>query len=90
MLEQLQKKIERLIALYEAGKVENDRLRALLAERDAAVEDYRNQITGLKEQIDTLKLKEAFIGGISDNAAARARVEKMIRSVDRCISILEK
>ena len=90
MLEDIKKQFEKLIALYEAAKAENESLRAALQECRAGTETCRNRITELEQQIDTLKLKEAFNPGASSGAAAKEKIDKMIREIDKCISFLEK
>ena len=88
MLEKVKNSIQKLIALYEAEKAENLRLKAALAESNEAKESYRKRITELEEQIDNLKLTAAFTGGSSDSGA-REKIERMIREIDKCISIME-
>ncbi len=90
MLEDIRKNIERLIALYEAEKVENGKLRVRLAESEAALGTCKEQITGLEEQIETLKLSQAFIAGGNSASAAKEKIDRMIKEIDRCISLLEK
>ena len=90
MLEDIQRNIERLIALYEAEKVENDKLRARLEEREAALAASKEQITGLEGQIETLKLSQAFIAGGNSTSDAKEKINRMIKEIDRCNSLLEK
>jgi len=89
MLEDIKKKIEKLIALYEAEKAENAKLRTELQECRSAVETGRKQITELEEQIDTLKLSEAFSAGGNSTSAAKEKIDRMIREIDKCITFLE-
>lgn len=90
MLEDLKKNIEKLIALYESEKAENERLRSSLEECKAARDSHKEQITGLEEQIETLKLSQAFVSGGNSPSASKEKIDKMIREIDRCISLLEK
>lgn len=88
MLEDVRKQIEKLIARYESVKVENERLRAeLLASRENG-EALRRQILELESTIETQKLTEAFTGG-GDHEAAKGKLDRLIREIDRCISCLE-
>lgn len=90
MLEDLHKNFERLIALYEGAREESSSLRARVEELESANETYRKQIAELERQVDNLKLAEAFLapaGGASD---ARQKVEKLIKEIDKCISLLER
>jgi len=87
MLEDLKKNIQKLIALYEGAKAENERLKAALSESELAKESYRKQTTELEAQIDNLKLTAAFTSGA--DSGAKERIERMIREIDKCISIME-
>lgn len=88
MLESLRKDIEKLIALYEEEKAERIRLQALLAECRVENESCRNQIGDLEQQVNNLQLSEAF-GATGDKVAAKERIEKLIKEIDKCISLLE-
>ena len=88
MLEEVRQQIEKLIARYEAGKAENERLRAELQACKETGEAYRRQILELESTIETLKLTEAFTAG-GDHHAAKEKMDKLIREIDKCISYLE-
>jgi uncharacterized coiled-coil DUF342 family protein len=88
MLEEVRQQIEKLIARYEAGKAENERLRAELQACKETGEAYRRQILELESTIETLKLTEAFTAG-GDHQAAKEKMDKLIREIDKCISYLE-
>ena len=90
MLEDIRKNINRLIALYEAEKAENENLRSQLSESRAAVNSYREQISGLEEQRETLRLTQAFTAGGNMPSASKEKIDRMIKEIDRCISLLEK
>ena len=89
MLEGVRHNFTRLIALYESERQRADDLASRLSDREKEVETYRKQITDLNRKIDNMKLAGAFVpeGG---NAAARERIEKLIREIDKCIKLLEK
>lgn len=89
MLEGIKAQIDRLIALYEAEKVENETLRRRVEALGSENESYRKQLTELEEQIDNLKLKQAFTAPSDGNAAAKAKLGRMIKEIDRCITLLE-
>jgi regulator of replication initiation timing len=90
MLEDLRKNIEKLIALYEAEKVENQRLREELAQSKEAGAACKKQISDLETRIETQTLTQAFTaGGASDRAAAKETIDKLIKEIDKCISWLE-
>lgn len=88
MLEEIRADITRLIALYEGEKQRADALAQDLQKCLAQVGEYRTQITELNSQIDNLKLSGAFTGA-GDTVQAKARLDKLIREVDKCIKLLE-
>lgn len=89
MLEDLKQNIERLIALYEAQKQENQLLAEELGKSRQTVESYKKQISELERQVDNLKLTQAFTSS-GDNASAKEKIEKLIKEIDKCISLLER
>ena len=90
MLEDIKKNIERLIALYENEKRQREKLVLELESREAEIEDCRKQIADLERQVDNLKLTEAFLAPAGSDSSAREKIDRMITSIDRCISLLEK
>lgn len=89
MLEDLQKNIERLIALYEGEKQQRLRLASELDESRARNESLTQQIDRLERQVDNLKLKEAFTAG-AGSPEAKERLDKLTKEIDKCISMLER
>ncbi|MBO5635727.1 MAG: hypothetical protein J5907_09950 [Bacteroidales bacterium] len=88
MLENLRKEIEKLISLYEAEKAERVRLQSLLEECKAENESCRKQIGDLEQQVNNLQLSEAF-GAAGDRDAAKEKIERLIKEIDKCIALLE-
>ena len=89
MLDGLRKDIEKLISLYEAEKAERVRLQSLLAESKAENEACKKQIGDLEQQVNNLQLSEAFGSG-GDRAGAKEKIERLIKEIDKCISLLDK
>jgi predicted nucleic acid-binding Zn-ribbon protein len=89
MLETLKQRIQKLIALYETEKAERVKLRMELEKTQRQNEAYREQITELEREIDNLKLKGAFMAGGTDNAQARKRIDRLVKEIDRCITLME-
>ena len=88
MLESLRKDIEKLISLYEAEKAERVKLQSLLAESRAENETCWKQIGDLEQQVNNLQLSQAF-GAAGDPGAAKEKIERLIKEIDKCISLLE-
>ena len=89
MLENVRSQIEHLIARYEAEKAENNRLRQELHTCEETGAALRKQIKELESEIETRKLTEAFSGGAATEDV-RAKVDKLIKEIDKCISYLEE
>ena len=88
MLEDIRKHIEKLIALYEAEKAENERLRQELHTSEETGAALRKHIKELESGIQARSLADAFAAD-GDRAAAKERVDKLIREINRCISLME-
>ena len=88
MLEGIKTDIEKLIALYESEKSERERLQEELRRSEADNESCRKRIEDLEQQVDNLHLSEAFeVAG--DGSAAKEKIERLIKEIDKCISLLE-
>lgn len=88
MLEEIKTDIEKLISLYEKEKQRSATLQAQLEASRAELAACKEKMTDLDGQIDNLKLQFAF-SGAGDPALAKARLNKLIKEIDRCIKLLE-
>ena len=89
MLETEKEKIRQLIAAYESERMERMKLQTELEQTRKQNEDYRKQIIELERQIDNLKLTEAFMAGGSDTTAAKKKIDRLMKEIDRCITLME-
>ena len=65
----------------------------LTAERDALRDENRTlkmQIRDLQQQLAKMQLSDGLSGGNADKERARARINRLLREVDRCIALLVK
>ena len=90
MLEDIQKNFERIIALYESEKEACADLRSKLAQSEESVLTCKRQIAELEKQIENLKLAEAFLSPSGSSDGAKERIDKLIKEINKCISLLEK
>ncbi len=88
MLEGIKTDIERLIALYEAESLERERLQEELLRSKADNESCRKRIEDLEQQVNNLHLSEAF-GVAGDGSAAKEKIDRLIKEIDKCIALLE-
>ncbi len=89
MLEGIKENIEKLIALYEAEREEKNRLQSELVQCRAENESCRKRIEELEHQIDNLHLTEAFLAPAGSDSGAKEKIERLIKEIDKCISLLE-
>ena len=87
MFDAVRQKITQLIAAYESEKAECERLRNALEVSTAKNLAYEQQIIELERQIDNHKLAGAFLNG--NNAESKKKVDKLIKEIDKCISLME-
>ncbi len=90
VIDTIKAKIERLVA-------DNRRLRGdyakVVGQRDKAKAENRElaeQVARLEKRIKVLELRESMAGSSEDTKAARARVNRLMREVDKCIALLNK
>ncbi len=89
MINKLKERIQQLISAYETEREQRIRLEAELARSETQNEAYRKQITELERTIDNLKLADAFKSGNTDNAEARKKIDRLIKEIDKCITLME-
>lgn len=90
MLEGIKENFARIIALYEEQKQRADALASQLSQKEESLKACKEQIAELNQQIDSLKLSSVFTSSSQgDNSVAKERIEKLIREIDKCISLLE-
>jgi predicted nucleic acid-binding Zn-ribbon protein len=89
MIEKLRQRIQQLISAYETERQERKRLESELEKSSMQNKAYREQILELERTIDNLKLADAFKSGNADNTEARKKIDKLIKEIDRCITLME-
>lgn len=88
MLENIRKDIEQLIARYEAVKVENQNLRQELQACKEAGIAQKAKIMELESEVSSLLLSQAF--NAAPGSDAKAKLDSLIKEIDKCISMLEE
>jgi chromosome segregation ATPase len=89
MIEKLRQRIQQLISAYETERQERKRLESELEKSSMQNMAYREQILELERTIDNLKLADAFKSGNADNTEARKKIDRLIKEIDRCITLME-
>ena len=88
MLETVKDRIRQLIAAYESERMERTKLQSELDQTRQQNEAYRKQIIELERQIDNQKLAGAFRTD-GDSAESKKKIDKLIKEIDKCISLME-
>ena len=89
MIDKLKERIQQLIEAYESERAERIRLESELDRSESQNAEYQKQITELERTIDNLKLADAFKAGNADNTEARKKIDKLIKEIDKCITLME-
>ena len=89
MIDKLKERIQQLIAAYESERAQRVKLEAELEKSESENVTYQKQITELERTIDNLRLADAFKAGNADNTEARKKIDKLIKEIDKCITLME-
>ena len=90
IISHIQAQAERVIAQHE--KIADQGV-ALTKERDELKVEVRKQqeeIMALKAELQQLRLTQSLSGNSTDKAKSRARINQLLREVDKCIALLTK
>ena len=83
-------KISKLIAQSDRLREEN---RKVASERDrlkTANRDLQEKVAEMERRISILELRDSMGAGSGDSKKARARVNRLMREVDKCIALLNR
>ena len=90
IISHIQAQAERVIAQHE--KLESE-LATIVSERDSLKAELRKQQEEnmtLKAELQRLHLTQSLGGNTADKAKSRARINQLVRDVDKCIALLTK
>ena len=81
-------RVRQMILKFEDIRHENAELYAMVDERDAKIKELEEKLTQAKHDYDSLKMAKMMTISDSDMEAAQKRVAKLIRDVNKCITLL--
>jgi uncharacterized coiled-coil DUF342 family protein len=90
IIKHIEVQTERIIAQYENLE---EQCHQLQEERDSLrvqVREQEEQLRELKAEVQRLRLAEGLSGNKADKAKSRARINLLLREVDKCIALLTK
>ena len=82
--------MRQMILRYEETKKQNSDLYAMVDERDARIKQLEAQLAQARNDYNSLKLARMIEVTDSDVENARKRISKLIRDVNKCITLLSE
>ena len=83
-------RVRQMILQYEELKNENSDLYALVAQHEEEIKDLQSQLRQEQEIYRTLKMAKMLEVTDGDMEVAKKRVTKLIRDVNKCITLLSE
>ena len=91
LLADFEKRMRQLMYLCDSLKEENSMLKQELAKKDTMIEALTLEVGELKSKYDNLKFAKSFSSGNKEEMqAAKNRLSKLVRDVNKCIAILKQ
>ena len=81
-------RVRQMILKFEDIKHENAELYAMVDERDAKIKELKEKLTQAKHDYDSLKMAKMMTISDSDMETTQKRIAKLIRDVNKCITLL--
>lgn len=86
----LEANVERLIEVCNIQKLDNIRLTAALKAEKAANEKLLKKTTELEAQLNSVSIANALVDSSLTPKVARTRVNNLVKTIDQCITLLNK
>lgn len=83
-------RVRQLILQYAETRKENVELYAMVDERDARIKELEAQLTQAKSDYNSLKMAKMIEITDGDLEGAQKRLAKLIRDVNKCITLLSE
>lgn len=81
-------RVRQMILKFEDIKHENAELYAMVDDRDAKIKELQEKLTQAKHDYDSLKMAKMMTISDSDMETTQKRIAKLIRDVNKCITLL--
>lgn len=86
----LSDKFEQLVLLYEKTRVECDKMRQDNTELKERWQKQEEKLTELEEKNKRLLITQAFVATNGNSEEAKEKISKIVRDIDKCITLLTK
>ena len=87
---EFQTKVHALILQFQNLKKENEELYAMLEKNESDVRELRQQLLVKQQEFDAFKAAKMLEVSDGDIRSARERLAKLIRDVNKCITVLSE
>ena len=87
---EFQTKVHALILQFQNLKKENEELYAMLEKNESDVRELRQQLQVKQKEFDAFKAAKMLEVSDGDIQSARERLAKLIRDVNKCITVLSE
>lgn len=88
IIRKLKGHIEQIISKYELALSENEALRKELEGCLNELENKNGRIKELEKKVELMQLGDAFKASSEDVKEAKKKIGKIVREIDKCISML--
>ncbi len=90
LIDRFSTRVRQLVLQYNDLQGENAALRADVEQRDSAIRQLEMQVAHLKNDYECLKTARMLEITDGDMEAAQKRLAKLIRDVDKCITLVSE
>ncbi|HNR27778.1 MAG TPA: hypothetical protein PKY83_05950 [Bacteroidales bacterium] len=90
IIDPLKQKIETLISLHEKALTENRELNSKLQTLSEEQNIYKKEKEELEQKVQKLQMAGAFLKTSEDTREAKQRIGKLIREIDKCLTMLNR
>ena len=80
--------VERLMKLHDGAMAEIATLREKNNEQSATIRGLQEQLREAKSEAEKASMHAAIAGSVSNKAAARTHINRLLREVDKCIAMV--
>ena len=81
-------RVRQMILKFDEVKKENEELYAMVDERDAQIKVLQDKLAQAQHDYDSLKMAKMMTISDADLEGAQKRIAKLIRDVNKCITLL--
>ena len=88
VIQKLKGHIEQIISKYELALSESISLKEELEKCKTDLENKNNRIKELEQKVELMQLGDAFKASSEDVKEAKKKIARIVREIDKCISML--